>query len=344
VTAFVEVKNLTVEKGGSTILHDVSFAVHRGEFLSVLGPSGVGKTTLLRCLAGFERPDSGSISIDGDVVSSDSKWVEPARRGVGIVPQDGALFTHMTVARNIGAGLAHLTSAQRADRVAELVSIMRLEGLDNRLPAELSGGQQQRVAVARAIAPSPRVVLLDEPFSALDTELRTELRNDVRELLRKESITTILVTHDQDEALSLSDSIAVMREGAIIQTGTPADIYARPADIDVALFLGDAVIIPGQVTGGKVETELGLLTPLNRVREGDRGFAAVRPENFYLQPDPAGQAIVTGRQFFGHDVLVTVTTPDRTITARASGPLAPEMGMKLTVWVRGPVNFYARHD
>ncbi len=344
MTTFVEVKNLTVEKGGSTILHDVSFAVHRGEFLSVLGPSGVGKTTLLRCLAGFERPDSGSISIDGDVVSSDSKWVEPARRGVGIVPQDGALFTHMTVARNIGAGLAHLTSAQRADRVAELVSIMRLEGLDNRLPAELSGGQQQRVAVARAIAPSPRVVLLDEPFSALDTELRTELRNDVRELLRKESITTILVTHDQDEALSLSDSIAVMREGAIIQTGTPADIYARPADIDVALFLGDAVIIPGQVTGGKVETELGLLTPLNRVREGDRGFAAVRPENFYLQPDPAGQAIVTGRQFFGHDVLVTVTTPDRTITARASGPLAPEMGMKLTVWVRGPVNFYARHD
>jgi iron(III) transport system ATP-binding protein len=344
MTAFVEVKNLTVAKGGSSILHDVSFTVNSGEFLSVLGPSGVGKTTLLRCLAGFDCPDSGSIAIDGDVVSSDARWIEPARRGVGIVPQDGALFTHMTVARNIAAGLADLSSAQRSERVAELVSIMRLEGLENRLPAELSGGQQQRVAVARAIAPSPRVVLLDEPFAALDTELRTELRNDVRELLRKESITTILVTHDQDEALSLSDSIAVMREGAIIQTGTPADIYARPADIDVALFLGDAVIIPGRVSDGKVETELGALTPLNRVRDGDSGFAAVRPENFYLQPDPAGKAIVTGRQFFGHDVLVTVTTPDRTITARASGPLAPEMGMKLTVWVRGPVNFYARPD
>jgi iron(III) transport system ATP-binding protein len=344
MTAFVDVKDLAVAKSGSTILHDVSFHVNRGEFLSILGPSGVGKTTLLRCLAGFERPDSGSISIDGEVVSSETRWVQPARRGVGIVPQDGALFTHMTVARNIGAGLADLPASQRAERVAELVSIMRLDGLDNRLPAELSGGQQQRVAVARAIAPSPRVVLLDEPFAALDTELRTELRTDVRELLRKESITTILVTHDQDEALSLSDSIAVMRDGAIIQTGTPADIYARPADIDVALFLGDAVIIPGRVSGGKVETELGALTPLNRVRDGDSGFAAVRPENFYLQPDPSGHAVVTGRQFFGHDVLVTVTTPNRTITARASGPLAPEMGMKLTVWVRGPVNFYARHD
>jgi iron(III) transport system ATP-binding protein len=344
MSAFVEVKNLTVVKNGSTILHDVSFVVNRGEFLSILGPSGVGKTTLLRCLAGFERPDSGSVAIDGDAVSSDSSWVEPSRRGVGIVPQDGALFTHMTVARNIGAGLADIASGPRANRVAELVSIMRLDGLENRLPAELSGGQQQRVAVARAIAPSPRVVLLDEPFAALDTELRTELRADVRELLRKESITAILVTHDQDEALSLSDSISVMRDGAIIQTGTPADIYARPADIDVALFLGDAVILPGRVSGGKVETELGALTPLNRVRDGDSGFAAVRPENFYLQPDPAGRAIVTGRQFFGHDVLVTVTTPERTITARASGPLAPEMGMKLTVWVRGPVNFYARPD
>lgn len=344
MTAFVDVKNLTVVRGDTTILHDVSFQVKHGEFLSILGPSGVGKTTLLRCLAGFERPDSGSITIDRDDVSSESRWVEPARRGVGIVPQDGALFTHMSVARNIGAGLSLLTGAQRAARVAELVSIMRLDGLENRLPAELSGGQQQRVAVARAIAPSPRVVLLDEPFAALDAELRTELRTDVRELLRKESVTTIIVTHDQDEALSLSDSISVMRDGAIIQTGTPADIYARPSDIDVALFLGDAVVLPGHVSGGKIETELGALTPLNRVREGDRGFAAVRPENFYLQPDPAGRAVVTGRQFFGHDVLVTVSTPDRTITARASGPLAPEMGMKLTVWVRGPVNFYARPD
>lgn len=341
MTAVLNLDSVGVVRAGKTIVHDVALEVFDSELLSILGPSGVGKTTVLRCIAGFERPDSGSITIDGTVVASTNEWVEPAYRRVGIVPQDGALFSHMTVEANIAAGLTGMSAAQKRARVAELVALLRLDGLNKRFPIELSGGQQQRVAVARAVAPSPRILLLDEPFSALDAELRTQLRTDVRALLKAESITALLVTHDQEEALSLSDRVAVMRDGTIVQSGSPLDIYSRPADIDIALFLGDAVIVPGQIDGGKIVTDVGALTPLNTVREGDEGFAAIRPENFYLQPDPAGESVVTDRQFFGHDVVVTVATPHRTITARASGPLAPEIGMKLTVWVRGSVNFYS---
>lgn len=341
MTAVLTLDSVSVVRSGKTIVHDVALDVFDSELVSILGPSGVGKTTVLRCIAGFERPSTGAVSIDGIVVASETEWAEPAFRHVGIVPQDAALFSHMTVEANIAAGLSGIPAGQRRARVAELVELMRLGGLEKRYPIELSGGQQQRVAVARAVAPGPRVVLLDEPFSALDAELRAELRTDVRALLKAESITAILVTHDQEEALSLSDRVAVMRDGTIVQSGSPSDIYAHPADIDIALFLGDAVVVPGHVAEGKINTDVGALTPLNSVREGDSGFAAIRPENFYLQPDPAGQSVVTDRQFFGHDVLVTVATPHRTITARASGPLAPEIGMKLTVWVRGSVNFYA---
>jgi iron(III) transport system ATP-binding protein len=198
----------------------------------------------------------------------------------------------------------------------------------------------QRVALARALAPKPKLVLLDEPFGALDAELRERLRNDVRRIIRAEGVSAILVTHDQEEALSLADRVAVLREGRIIQVGTPTEIYNAPADIGIATFLGDSVLIDGKVIEGKVVTDLGKLTALNQVVEGQSGVVAIRSENFYLQPNPTGDSEVVGRVFFGHDAVVEVQTPSLRIKARSNGPFAPEVGMKVTVWVRGAVNFY----
>jgi iron(III) transport system ATP-binding protein len=216
-----------------------------------------------------------------------------------------------------------------------------MEDYGDAMPHELSGGQAQRVSVARALAPRPKLVLLDEPFSALDQELRDQLRNDVRRVLKAESATAILVTHDQEEALSMADRVAVMRNGGIAQIGAPQDIYASPVDVGIATFLGDSVIISGKIHDGKIETDLGKLNPLNWVSEGATGKVAIRPENFYLQPNPKAENFVIGRTFYGHDALLEVQTPTIRIKARSNGPFAPEIGMPVTIWVRGAVNFYS---
>jgi iron(III) transport system ATP-binding protein len=184
------------------------------------------------------------------------------------------------------------------------------------------------------------LVLLDEPFSALDAELREVLRAEVKAVLKAEGATAILVTHDQEEALSLADRVAVMRGGTIIQVGTPTEIYNAPADLGIATFLGDSVLIEGEVVEDKVHTALGKLTALNHIEPGQKGVVAVRSENFYLQPNPNGESEVIGRVFFGHDAVVEVQTPSQKIRARSNGPFAPEVGMRVTVWVRGAVNFY----
>jgi iron(III) transport system ATP-binding protein len=215
-----------------------------------------------------------------------------------------------------------------------------MEEFASRMPQELSGGQVQRVALARALAPKPKLVLLDEPFSALDAELRGQLREEVRQVLRAEGATAVLVTHDQEEALSLADRVAVLREGKIIQVGSPSEIYNSPADVGIATFLGESVLVDGKVSGGKILTDLGSLSALNNVAEGATGVVAIRSENFYLQPNPTGDSEVVGRVFFGHDALVEVQTPKLRIRARSNGPFAPEVGMRVTVWVRGAVNFY----
>jgi iron(III) transport system ATP-binding protein len=332
----LEIRNLSLSYGSQAVLTELNLEADQGQLTAVLGASGAGKSTLLRLIAGFEAPTSGEIYIDSKLVSSATEVLAPEKRGVGIVPQDSALFSHLTVSQNIGFGLPKGSDA----RVKELLELVGLAGFANRKPASLSGGQTQRVALARALAPRPKLILLDEPFSALDAELRGRLREDVKAVLKAENASAILVTHDQEEALSLADKVAVMREGRVIQAGSPTEIYNEPADLGIATFLGDSILVDGKVESGKVSTDLGKLSALNSVAEGQVGVGAIRSENFYLQPNPAGDSEVIGRVFFGHDAVVEVQTPKVKIRARSNGPFAPEVGMRVTVWVRGAVNFY----
>jgi iron(III) transport system ATP-binding protein len=332
--------NVSKSFGKQTVLKGLSLEVADGEFVAVLGSSGSGKTTLLRLIAGFDEPDSGEISISGKLVASKNVFVAAEARKVGYVPQDAALFPHLSVFENVAFGLKGLSKAARVDRVRQLLKLVSMESFENQSATELSGGQKHRVALARALAPEPELILLDEPFAALDAELRTRIREEIKQVLDKVSSTTILVTHDQEEALSIADRVALLRDGNFAQVGNPREIYSAPVDLGVATFLGDSVIVDGVIESGKVSTSLGQLTLLNSAKEASRGKVAIRPENFYLQPDLNGDSIVVGRQFFGHDAVVEVKTPKQLIRARSSGPFAPEVGMKVTVWVRGAVNFY----
>jgi iron(III) transport system ATP-binding protein len=340
VTTVLSLQGIGKSFAGNQILKNLDLEIHEHEFLAILGSSGSGKTTLLRLISGFDSPDSGEIQIGGQTVFSRGANVSAEERRVGYVPQDAALFPHLSVAKNIEFGLNKLPAAARSERVTELLKLVDLVGFEERMPDQLSGGQRHRVALARALAPKPQLILLDEPFSSLDAELRVRLREDVRSVIAKTGTTAILVTHDQEEALSIASRVAILREGEFAQIGNPSEIYQAPTDVEMATFLGDSVIINGVVQDGKVVTDLGLLTALNKVADGATGRVAIRPENFYLQPNPKGEGEVIGRQYFGHDALIDVRLPKLVIQARANGPFAPEIGMKVTVWVRGQVNFY----
>ena len=244
-TTALQLRGVHKSYPGVQALDSIDLDVLPGELLAVLGPSGCGKTTLLRSVAGFERIDSGRISLNGHIVALEGLHLPTHRREVGIVPQDGSLFPHLSVAENVGFGLARRSPA-RAAKIEEFLELVGLAGYGRRMPHELSGGQQQRVALARALAPGPALVLLDEPFSALDAALRTELRADVRRVLHERNMTALLVTHDQSEALSVADRIAVMSSGRVVQTASPLELYSHPADPWVATFLGDACWLSGR--------------------------------------------------------------------------------------------------
>src|ERR1700723_1111556 len=253
----VAVTGLQKAFGTHPVLTGVDLEVPAGSLTAILGPSGSGKTTLLRLLAGFERADSGTITIGDTLVDGPGTYVAPERRRIGYVPQEGSLFPHLTVEANVGFGLS--ARDRRGGQAASMLEMVGLGGLGRRYPHQLSGGQQQRVALARALAIEPTGVLLDEPFASLDAHLRASVRADVQALLAETGVTGILVTHDQDEALSTADLVAVLRDGRIVQCDAPQDLYDRPADADIARFIGDANLIEGVLTTDTVDTVLGRL-------------------------------------------------------------------------------------
>jgi iron(III) transport system ATP-binding protein len=255
----LEITGLRHGYDGHRVLNEFALTLARGQIGCILGPSGCGKTTALRCIAGFERIGAGRIAINGEDVSRAGYSVPPERRRVGMVFQDYALFPHLTVSDNVGFGLRSLTPADRGRRVAELLEVVGMERAADRYPHELSGGQQQRVALARALAPRPELLLLDEPFSNLDVELRQRLGLEVRDILRQQGMTAILVTHDQHDAFALADEIGIMRAERIEQWGTAYDLYHRPATRFVADFIGQGEFLPGVTLGdGRIELELGV--------------------------------------------------------------------------------------
>jgi len=257
---WVTVEGLGVSYGETAVLERIDLGIPRGSLVAVLGPSGCGKTTLLRAVAGLLPAAAGTIRVGERVVSAPGVQLAPEKRGMGWVPQDASLFPHLTVGENIGFGLPHASRADRAartTRIAELARLVGLEGLVDRAPSQLSGGQAQRVSLARALAPRPDLMLLDEPFAALDPLLRSALRTEVAALLRNQKNTSLLVTHDQEEALSLADYVAVMRAGQLLQFGTPAEVYEHPVSLWVAAFVGDTVELDGCWSDGRVECALG---------------------------------------------------------------------------------------
>ncbi|MGI9602189.1 MAG: ABC transporter ATP-binding protein [Acidimicrobiales bacterium] len=296
----IAVEGITKRFGDEAALDAVSLSVSAGEIVALLGPSGCGKTTLLRAIAGLDRPDAGSVVIgDSTVVAADT-WVAPEKRQVGMVFQDWALFPHMSVADNVGYGLDRKTRADR--RIEEVLDMVGLPGFAARAPSTLSGGQQQRVALARALAPRPAVLLLDEPFSNLDTSLRVDIRTEVYRLLVELAITTVFVTHDQDEAFVLGDRIAVMNQGHIVQVDRPLELYTHPVDRWTASFVGTVNLLPGEADGDSATTSVGTI-PLREERHGAIEVA-VRPED--LQLARGGPSTVELVEYYGHDAMVIV--------------------------------------
>ncbi len=305
----------------TSVLRGIDLAVEPGESLALLGPSGCGKTTLLRLIAGLERPDSGSVIIGGHEMAGAGTWVPPEKRNVGMVFQDWALFPHLTVGRNVGYGLPR--ADRDGPRVLEALDMVGLVELVDRMPETLSGGQQQRVALARAIAPRPTVLLLDEPFSNLDSALRAGVRSEVHRLLVDLGITSIFVTHDQEEAFVLGDEVAVMQDGRIEQIGTPQEIYRAPSSSWIASFVGDVNLLAGIGTGDTADTIAGPI-PLAEPSSG-AVQVLVRPEDFALVPDGLGTVTLT--EYYGHDMMVTVALDEHTeVQVRSSARSS---------WVRG---------
>jgi iron(III) transport system ATP-binding protein len=302
--AYVSLKNLTkLFNGDVRAVYDLSMTVKKGEFFSLLGPSGCGKTTILRLIAGLERPDNGIIQI-GDKIVAGAEWVHPEKRGVGIVFQDYALFPHMTVFKNIAFGLRGCAKNEVKKKVTEALELVGLAGMADRYPHELSGGQQQRIALARALAPSPKVMLLDEPFSNLDADLRMELRTETRRILKEKGTTTILVTHDQEEAFSLSDRVGVLNNGRLEQIGTPEEIYHRPITRFVANFVGRADFIGGRIEGDAVISDIGVFKcgdamPCDTIDVD----LMIRPDDVDCIADPSGDATVVDAQFLGAEII-----------------------------------------
>jgi iron(III) transport system ATP-binding protein len=313
----LSLEGVTKRFGAAPAVEDLSLSVYEGELLTVVGPSGCGKTTTLRLIAGLERPDAGTVRVDGEVVATPERFVPAEERDVGVVFQEFALFPHMTAAENVGFGIDDRPAEERDGRVDELLDLVGLVDERNAYPDELSGGQQQRVALARSLAPEPSVLLLDEPFANLDVDLRERMRQEVRVILREAGVTAVSVTHDQEEALSIGDRVAVMHDGGLEQVGRPERVFQHPESRFVAGFLGHASFVPGSVTGEAVETAIGTVSTdrvsgLGPEYEWSTVDLLVRPDDLAARPAPGADADgrVVGRQFLGPTVNYRVELDD----------------------------------
>ncbi|MEM1173059.1 MAG: ABC transporter ATP-binding protein [Cyanobacteria bacterium P01_H01_bin.35] len=346
VILYLESVNKQFSRTTTPALENVNLTLYQGDILGLLGPSGCGKTTLLRIIAGFEQPQSGIVTINGRVVAGKHDWVVPEKRNVGMVFQDYALFPHLTVAKNIAFGLHNSrkkSSRQINHQVADILELVGLSGLENRYPHELSGGQQQRVALARALAPSPALVLLDEPLSNLDVQVRIRLRQELRDILKSAGASGILVTHDQEEAMAISDQVAVMRAGCVEQFGTPEDIYTEPGSKFVAEFVTQANFLPAHRRDQVWETEVGAFEltnnnvfrgEINSLDKFDSVELMIRQEDLMLKADNEGSIVIRDRQFLGREFRYCLQTESgKELIARTTPQVALPIGIKVKVSV-----------
>lgn len=335
VEATLELRDVTLHIEGRIVVDRASLSLTPGSTTSLLGPSGCGKTTLLRAIAGLMPVTSGAIYIDHNAVVDAKTFVPPERRSVGMVFQDGALFPHLTVAENVAFGLRGHSKVDK--RVGEVLELVEMSNYASRLPQTLSGGQAQRVAVARALAPEPAVLLLDEPFSALDSELRVQVRRDVKRLLNQLHITTIVVTHDREEAFAMADQVAVMDQNTIRQVGTPVELYENPANPWIAKFVGEGIDVVGTVIDGQMASVFGWL-PVRLAGPLHSGSSTqvtgiVRPEQLRVTPD--GDALVSDIEYYGHDVLYDVELSDGTSASVRSASSRFQPGDKVKLVFAG---------
>ena len=334
-SAFLDVRAVTRRFGPVVAVDGADLSVEQGHTLALLGPSGCGKTTLLRIIAGFESADAGSVELDGRVLTARSAFVPPEKRRVGLVFQDFALFPHMDVGSNVAFGMP--AGIDKRERTEHMLSLVGLAGLARRMPHELSGGQRQRVALARTLAAEPKLVLMDEPFSNLDPGMRARVRAEVRKLVESLGMTTVFVTHDQEEALSIAGRVAVMLNGRIVQAGAPADVYRLPASRAVAEFLGDANIIDGVAREGRIDCELGAVPAPSASEHAGAVQVMIRPED--LAVDDAGRpAAVIESEYYGHDQMITVRLASGTVLRIRDLPgRRLEAGDAVGVTLRGDV-------
>jgi iron(III) transport system ATP-binding protein len=343
----LEISHLKVSLGNRLILDDLSFSLAEGQIAALLGPSGCGKTTLLRSIAGLIQPSDGTIRFGKQLVSLSSLVMPSHKRKIGYVPQEGALFPHLSVADNISFGLDRsvFTKDQIRQTTKEMLNLIGLQGYESRMPNQLSGGQQTRVALARALAIKPAIVLLDEPFSALDEALRDDLRSDVINLLRASKTTAILVTHDREEALVSADVVALMRAGKIVQQGSPEAVYSKPISPAIAVSTGDALVLDAQrLADGSTSY---LFNPAAVGASSESGQIVIRPEEITIDralsaTSPKGR--ISKIDYYGHDAMVTVEVAGQSIKVRIPGPFDFLVGEEVGVHHTGPVRFFAKAE
>jgi len=333
----LELNHVSHRYGDYSVVRDISLSLTRGTIGCLLGPSGCGKTTLLRGIAGFEPVSAGEIRINGTVVSRPGFTLPPEQRRIGMVFQDFALFPHLNCARNIGFGLHHLPRPERRRRITELLEMTGLTEAAKLYPAELSGGQQQRVALARALAPNPELLLLDEPFSNLDLELRERLCTDVRDILKRNNATAVIVTHDQHEAFAIADEVGIIAAGALQQWSVPYDLYHEPANRFVADFIGQGILLPGEVRSPvQLQVELGVLDGKFDYPPGTTVDVLLRPDDIVHDDDSPRSAQVVAKAFRGADFLYTLKLPSgqhvlSLVPSHHDHPVGSQIGIRLRV-------------